>query len=38
MKQKAIYIAGALAALLAIYFLSEKLFFRWDLTSEENTL
>lgn len=35
MKQKAIYIAGALAALLAIYFLSEKLFFRWDLTSEK---
>ncbi len=35
MKKKATYIAAILASLVAIYFLSEKLFFRLDLTSEK---
>ena len=35
MKQKNIYILGAIAALLVVYLFSEKLFFRWDLTSEK---
>ena len=35
MKQKNTYILGAIAALLVVYLFSEKLFFRWDLTSEK---
>lgn len=35
MRQKNTYILGAIAALLVVYLFSEKLFFRWDLTSEK---
>lgn len=35
MKQKNTYILGAIATLLVVYLFSEKLFFRWDLTSEK---
>lgn len=34
MKKKALYIAAVLIALIAVYFISEKVFFRLDLTEE----
>lgn len=35
MKKKLTYIAVVLASLFGVYLLSEKLFFRWDLTEEK---